>query len=401
MKITILFYLFTLGLYANYNTMLSEYQKSHYKKVIQEAKHSSKEYSNPKLHLLWAKSELSLGNKNQAMSAFERVLILEEDNKEAKKALKQLYKGTLLNTNKRKNIQRESLNFNLNVAGGINSNININPSSEEMNEYYDIDYAQNPIETNFIKINASIEHTYHFEKNRQWFTKSSLTIFNQENFHAHKYDLFNATGNIGIGYKTNNFRLFIPISYDNLHYYGTHLMNRYSFSPTISIPILNNTLLNFNTSYINRDFKMIAYNNYDAKSFSLGSEISTTINQGFFHIGIKYENRQASKESATKFIRADFINTNISFIYPLNTHLILNVNYLFRKGFYPENIATFLTPNKQKRVDNFHYTSFKFSYEYTRKISFYIKEIYSQNNTNFTPTQYKRNVISIGIDIHY
>ena len=49
------------------------------------------------------------------MSAYERVLILDNKNKEAIKTLNLIYHGTLLKTDKNMGIKRESLNLNLNI----------------------------------------------------------------------------------------------------------------------------------------------------------------------------------------------------------------------------------------------------------------------------------------------
>jgi len=67
------------------------YNQKNYSGAIAQAKKSTHEYSNPNLHLIWAKSAKVLGNNLEAMSAYERVVMLQPSNIEAKKELARTY----------------------------------------------------------------------------------------------------------------------------------------------------------------------------------------------------------------------------------------------------------------------------------------------------------------------
>ena len=143
------------------------------------------------------------------------------------------------------------------------------------------------------------------------------------------------------------------------------------------------------------------YQNYDAHTLGLGSGINIFFNKGLFHLGINYENRKASQKTATKFVDASFISSDISILYPLTKHINIKTNYLFRKGFYNENIDTITKANNKERDDNFHKILLKLSYEFNRKTAIYMQGIYSNNSTNYTLTRYKQNIVSVGFSILY
>ena len=94
MKILIILTLLSILANADYEIANKYYDAKKYQKAIDELKSSTVEYSNPKLHLLWAKSAEMLGNKKEAMSAYERVNILDSNATESRIALLKIYKNS-------------------------------------------------------------------------------------------------------------------------------------------------------------------------------------------------------------------------------------------------------------------------------------------------------------------
>ncbi len=73
-------------------TLQAYYDQGAYQNVIAEASADYAQYDNPKLHLLWAKSAEALGDDITAMSAYERVLLLDPAQSDAQIALVAIYK---------------------------------------------------------------------------------------------------------------------------------------------------------------------------------------------------------------------------------------------------------------------------------------------------------------------
>ncbi len=86
--------LLSLNLFADMAELEKLYEEANYEKAIQQARELKSEYGNPMLHMLWAKSAESLGRLDEAMSAYERVVILDENNLEAKLSLAEIYNKT-------------------------------------------------------------------------------------------------------------------------------------------------------------------------------------------------------------------------------------------------------------------------------------------------------------------
>ena len=67
-------------LFAGVSQMKTLYIEGNYEAVIADAKKSTDQYGDPRLHMLWGKSAEALGDNEAAMSAYERVLMLDPDN---------------------------------------------------------------------------------------------------------------------------------------------------------------------------------------------------------------------------------------------------------------------------------------------------------------------------------
>ncbi|MEA3342197.1 MAG: tetratricopeptide repeat protein, partial [Chloroflexota bacterium] len=78
-------------LFADVADMQTLYDQKKYEQVITKAQKSTSEYGDPKLHLLWAKSAEALGEDEMAMSAYERVLMLDPDDTEVRVHLVKFY----------------------------------------------------------------------------------------------------------------------------------------------------------------------------------------------------------------------------------------------------------------------------------------------------------------------
>jgi len=78
-----------------YQEGVRAYDAKEYEKAASYFKKSKKEYSNVAMQLLWAKSEMALGRINYAISAYERVLMLEPQNLEADEVASSFYDKNL------------------------------------------------------------------------------------------------------------------------------------------------------------------------------------------------------------------------------------------------------------------------------------------------------------------
>jgi len=404
LKIFIFFVLCNILLQASYTKMQNYYQKGQYKSVLKEAKTSFSEYDNPKLHLLWAKSAQKVGKTKEAMGAYERVLILDEHNAEATEALEAIYSQTQrigLSVNPYEKASNGSLKSKANLALGHDTNVNANPGGDALDEYYGVIGNRGEIASSFIRFNGNLDYTYKFEEAEGWFAKSVLDFYSQSNFSAHKYDLVVGTAELGVGYASNAYSLYLPLSYNAIHYLDKNLLERYRFMPRLIVPIFNESFLDFSAIYSRRAYKHQEDKDNDASTLGLGLGIYFPVMQDLAHVNVKYETRSSDHTVADQFVNADFLSIDASLKHYFNTSFLAEVQYAYRHANYEDDIGTLSIPSSVTRKDDFNQVNIILTYIMKKDFEMYLRNEYADNSSNYMPTQYNKNILMFGINMRY
>ena len=405
MRFVLLLFLSSMILSASYVKMLDYYKKGQYKNVLREAKRSQSEYSNPKLHLIWAKSAEKLGYTTEAMSAYERVLILDESNTEVSTELSHIYESS-----KRKGLsdlsyskqQNDKLKIQADLALGHDSNLNVNPGGDVLDEYYGVVGNTGAISSNFVKFTANINYTHEFDSAEGWFLRGALNIYNQDNLSAQDYNFFMTTLSLGLGYTGSDaYSLYLPVFYDNIHYLGTNLMERYRFLPRVIIPVFQNSLLDLNAIYSKINYSNEIDKKNDSNTFGFGVGLYFPIYDDSVRINAKYEKRESDSSLNNKYIDAHFITVGASVQHPFTNALFAEIGYKLRYGKYDDSIGTLLVLNDDKRVDHFNQFDVKLGYLPKDTIEVYVKNTYIRNNSNHILTKYNKNIFMFGVDLSF
>jgi len=384
--------------------MLHYEKQKKYVEVIKEAKHSYAEYNNPYLHLLWAKSAEKLGKATEAMSAYERVLILEPDNIEAIDALDAIYKktdkkGLSSDTSEKKKTNKLHVKASLNF--GHDSNVNVNASGDALDGYYGIDLGVEKISSKFSRLTANISYLYSFEEYNNWFIQSTFDMYYQNNFSAHLYDLTIPTAEIALGYVKDDYLLYFPISYNNINYLNQDLLNIFSFTPTIRISLDKTTLWDTSAIYTKRDYINSSDVRKNATTYGLQTGLYGNIKGTQFYINAKYENRSADNKNNDRYVNADFFTLEGKAKYYFSSSLITEANYLLRYSDYSDNIGTKATPSSISRDDYINEANIKMSYIINKSTEVYIQDTYTKSLSTYIPAEYKKNVFLLGIQVKY
>ena len=404
MKILLILLFANVLLQASYTKVLRYYEQGKYHKVQTEAKKSYSDYNNPKLHLLWAKSAEKTGLTTEAMSAYERVLILDEENEEAATALALIYQNTNrngLSVNPYAVEKNGKWKARANLSLGYDNNLNANPGGDALDEYYGVVGNKGTLSSQFIRFTGDVSYTYQLEEAEGWFLKGTFNIYNQSNFSAHKYDLLMGTIEVATGYTAANYSFYLPLSYDKIHYLNKSLMERYRLMPRVFIPIFTDSLLDLSLNYTRRSYIDKIDKNNDANSFGVGAGIFFPIENSLAHINIKYEKRTSDNNLINQFIDATFINVDASIKHSFNDSLTADAKYSFRYGDYNDDVGTLTTPSSIKRVDYFNQIDFKLSYILKPDVELYVRDVYANNSSNYIPTEYNKNIFMVGINLTY
>jgi len=398
---------------ANYTQALDYYTAGKYKKAIAMIKASKKQYSDPQLHLLWGKSAQKLGQINAAMSAYERVLLLDENNIQAQTQLNRIYTQTHRDTLIKKKHQQTlysrggkpaltergitSFSAKASLAFGYDNNLDATPDSETLQEYFGATVKTNRVSSSFFRFTSSIHLIDDFNTKDGWYAKYLLRTYIQSHFHASFYNLRASSFESGVGYATQNYNIYMPLGYHRIHYLGKDLLSQYRFNPQIFVPIGDNIIFDMNLLY--------SKNNYFNQKDRIKNDTTYAVEAGGYytfdknHISthFKYEHHSAINGFASKYIGADFWTFKLGTKYYFNPLFLGTLNYRFRYGRYDDTVGTTMTT----RDDNFHQIGTKLSYLWSKKSQLYVEDTYSENHSNFPVAVYKKNSLLFGINFTY
>lgn len=407
-KISLSLILLSSTIYANTIQLLAEkyYNAGEYSSALKSAEKSIDEYSNPQLHLIWAKSAKALGMTEESMAAFERVLILDPQHNEAKRELMLIYKESgrevLLNYQEGIPSNENTLKIRMDFSTGYDNNLNANPGGEVFDDYYGVVGSQGGISSAFMKITSAIDYIYYLPKSPDWFIKAKMDLYYQNNTNAHLYDMFIGTSTIGVGYKSDQYQFYLPISYSYINYLDTHLLNRYLFSPYYLASLDEQSYIGIQGIYSKGLFTDETYSNRDSRT--IGAKIdyyyllSTKTRLKTY---IKYESRENNKESDERYINADFYSLGATIKYNFTDTLNINLDTLYRYGKYEDDIGIDTLPSTELREDSFYQINLKLSYLYQKDLEYYIYNQYGIVTSNYILAEYHKNKLIFGITTNF
>lgn len=422
-NIFIIVLVLNMSLLASVQKAQGYYDAGEYEKSIKELKNSKDEYSNPGLHVLWAKSAEALGRVDEAMSAYERVLMFENDNVEARIALANIYRDTkrnLLATNMRKSLQKyqlsekqksaiklsENKNFHsfkasASLSTGHDTNINVNPGTEVLDDYFGNTGNKGEISTLFTRLTSNISYINDLKERGGWYTRSDLRVYYQNNLDESYYNLFIGTIEAGGGFMGNNYSIYLPISYDRVNYLEKDLLYQISFAPKANISLSDKFILNLNTIFTKRTYTQDIDKTRDDTTLGVGFGLYYLFEKNLIYLHTKYENFSSMQSEYAKFVNKDLITASMGVKYNVADLFVSTIDYRVRYGIYEDNIGSLANPDSSKRSDTYQQAEVKLAHNYTDSIELYISDRYAKNSSNYLPSEYNKNIVMLGLSLKY
>ena len=410
MKLIIFLISLNLALLADVTNIQILYDIGEYEKAIAKAKASTNEYSNPKLHLLWAKSAEALGRDEEAMSAYERVEILDDKNIDARIVLIKLYKRTGRNdlaqsaSKKLQNYQLtpeqrttidnlrginvHSFKAFASLALGSDNNINISP--DELG----ISGGTTAISTMFSRFTGSLSYINELESKGAWYGRGDLQLYNQTNFDSDAtiYDLFLASVSAGAGYNGDGYNLYVPLGIDNIQYLDKNLLTQMKIEPRVSFTISNELMVNASASYISRSYNQSEDKLRDDSSYGVGLGVYYLLGSDFIYLNAKYDSYSADKTSlGALYIDKTILTSNFGVNYNLAKWLVMRADYRFRLASYDDN----------DRGDLYNQVELKFSHYFAEIFEAFVSNRYINNTSDLDVAEYDKNIFMLGVSVNY
>ena len=412
-KTTLFLLVAPMTLFAGVAEMQTLYDQKKYELVITEAQKSTSEYGNTKLHLLWAKSAEALGDDEMAMSAYERVLIIDPDNIEVRVHLATLYtemdrddlayemsKSTenyQLTPAQRMSLETleaddlDDFKASASIAMGYDSNINVSPGDLNLLEFGD------KIDTMFMQFQANLSYINDLDEKGGWYLRSDANIFYQDNRDAHYYDLFAGSINIGLGYSTDLYDVLVPVSYTYMNYLDRDLLESISVDPRINFTLSKSFIGNINARYAERNYFKDIDKNRDDSVAGIGLGLYWLFEKNFAYITTNYDNYSAKHSVSLPFTDKDTTRVSMGINYNVEDWFIARLDYRYRYASYDETIK-FLG---DKRHDDYNQVEIEISRMLTDTLEASLLYRYTKNTSNYDLAEYDKDVIMLGLQYNF
>lgn len=423
MRIASILLILNVLLFASVDKAQELYENTKYEEAIKQAKESKADYGDSRLHLVWAKSAEKLQRLDEAMSAYERVLILDENSIEARVALANIYSDTeryelasimkielsnyMLTPEQTKfiqNLKTAKIHFfktSASLTFGHDSNINVSPGADILDDHFDTVGSVDELSTPFVKLLAKVSYINELEEKGGWSLRSNLKAFHQNNFARSSYNLSLVSIDGAIAYKKGRFSYSAPLNYDSVYYLERSLLTQYKFTPKATAIYFKRYMVSVNASYLKRGFTKKADSIRDDSAFGGGLSLLYIFDKNSFNINTNYELYKADKSDAPIYANKTLLTTSLGIKYTIWKSLIGKVNYKFRYGLYDDSVESVFESSNESRKDYFNQVEYKLSYTFNKYINVNISDKYIKNISNYVPAGYKKSVTTLGINISY
>ena len=400
-------------LLAGVAEMQTLYDQKKYEQVIAEAQKSTSEYGNPELHLLWAKSAKALHKDEMAMSAYERVLMIDPDNKDVRVQLAILYATTERNdlANKmsrslenyqltpaqRTSLETlnkgdlEHLNASASIAIGYDSNVNVSPGD------LDLPLFGKEIGTMFTLFKGSLSYIHDLDEMGGWYLRSDADIYYQNNADASYYNLLAGSVDIGPGYSEGAYDVYLPVSYRRFHYLDRDFLESVSFDPRINIALSASYILNLNARYTQRTYLDEADKNRDDSVAGIGAGLYWFLDDNFAYINTNYDNYSAKYSESLPFTDKETMRISMGVNYYVIDWFFARLDYSYRYAKYEDHVKD----SEDERRDRYNQLEMKVSRMISDTLEASLLYRYSQNNSNYAAMEYDKDVVMLGLQYNY
>ena len=357
------------------------------------------------------------GNENLAQAAYERALIEDEKDINARFKLARLYnamgmkkEAALLVENVKKMqltpAQRTSLaaiqadkdaslntlNIRANLYLGYDSNVNVSPSPSIIQETNtSADGVQSSL---FLRVKADLSYLHDLGTAGGWFLRTDANLYYQNNSSAHYYDVAYGRLYAGGGHRSTNYTLYIPLFYDRIHYLDRDLLQEYGVRPDLTLRLVDTLFLNLNATYTQRRYIQSIDVSRNDNTLSGGAGLFWLGSTHMMYGKLRYENYDATEASPAAFTDNSQFYAMIGGIYSLSNLADLELNYQYRYGDYAK-VANV------KRDDSNHDISVIAKHNFTKYFRANIDYRYVNNQSSYDLAKYEKHEAMLGIEYNY
>ena len=368
-------------------------------------------------NLYYGKCAYYRGDIDSAMAAYDRAEILDEENASVHKHLGDLHAhiGNIEIANSEydkadrfgKDVVERALDsayssnsFSIlaRLSGGYDNNVEYNAERSDVIDFTgDSNYTSEPSSGSFIKEYVRMTHTYDDDAFSAFYYKNQFHIYNKNYSKFSEEDFTQAQVYTGPGWASKDFDFWIPLSYAYITTDYEDYASFYSINPQFRKKFENELLLRIEAKYEYQEYKQ--WDEGDKDIYSSGISISKWFGSNYFRVAYRYlEVDKRSSGSPRIFIDKHFNEAEINYAFSISKSIEFGVGYLYNQVLYSDVAKV---GDSVKREDTLQKFSAYISYNITKNIGISIHYDNYDNDTNYIPSAYKKEVVGGGLYFYY
>ena len=353
------------------------------------------------------------GNSNLAQAAYERALIEDKNDAQARLKLAALYHSmqmqkqadavllelndnqltpqqrTSLATLKHKREKSSDFRARATVELGYDSNINISPLTDNLPVGIEPQSS-----TLFTRVKADGSYMHDLGTRGGWYFRSDANIYYQDNFSAHTYDVLYGRILAGGGYYGQGYALYVPLFYNRLDYLDRDLLQESGIKPSLNLDLSNNFIFNVTASYSIRRYLQSQDRLRDDDIARAESALIWLEGKNMAYVRGRYENYMAQNRVPIAFTNKKLYYAQVGGLYNFDNIMDLRLNYQYR-------YASFAPYTAIKRTDNNHDAKIKLEKDIYTHLRLSAQYRYMINNSNYYLAEYTKHEAMLGLIYNY
>ncbi len=396
------------------------YKSNNYQLAIEEFLKINDYKQSTTIDFYLARSYYEIGKFENALAIYERILINEPENKRVKLEIAQTYLmldsldiakvsfqellddssiPTVVKNNiedrlkyidekTKKHFFASTLMFGWGYDNNINNSTSIDSFNINISNLGLINIpSDDKVRSTFYETAAIFNHIYKFDENISF--KNALVFYKQDFTKDNSKQLDVISFNTTPIYKDRDISYGLIFGLDNVLYGNNHYLNNYSLTPKISYLIDSTKIYETSFKFLNKKFA----EQIDEGNNSLVYEYQNKLILQTNDFGIFDTSLSIGKENKEEDIRYDVSKAYkiiaIGNSYRLSDQFTINSTISFSDVKYEDINPLFNT----KREDDIYNFILNLGYIYSNDLAFGLSNSFTNQNSNYVPNDYNKNVV--------
>jgi len=378
------------------------------------------------------RSAYEIGLYEDALSAYERVLISEPKSYRSRLELGRVYlklgdldsakfefydvlaskpplnvKNNILTLLDKIESSRTRHKFNamLKIGVGYDSDINANPGQSELLNYLVDQYDFNPTNTtadkllkdSFVHETLHVSHIYDGGMRGRYYSNSSFMVYNQNHNRYSEFDILYMKATTALSNRMDRYEWALPLEVDKFKYGSDPLLHSFAFAPSVTWNLDKSSKVNLWARFRRKIYDTSSNSGRDSDVKEAGSYFFKNFKNMSFSLGYSYlDEDKRDNASSDPFIDKTIHSVKIALSRPI-ANVLLSAQYAYRRFDFKDLIGPKSTQNRE---DDYHSFYTSLSYEVFKGYSAELSYQYIKDKSNYIPTDYDKQIVSLSM-VHY